>query len=72
MSALLEEALRRLASSPVELQEALASQILDSLDDEAAWAARFAKLPKRLIVLSEEAVAEHRLGETQSCDELVA
>ena len=72
MSALLEEALRRLEASPVELQEALASQIIDSLDDEAAWAVRFAELPKRLIELSDDAIAEHRRGETQSTDELIA
>lgn len=72
MSALLEEALRRLESSPVEVQEVLASQIIESLDDEAAWTERFAKLSKRMVELSEVTISEHRNGETRSIDELIA
>ena len=41
MTGLLEEALRRMEALSVEEQDAIASQIIETLDDEEAWASRF-------------------------------
>jgi len=41
MTELLEEALRRLACLSPEEQDAIASQIMQTLDDEEGWACRF-------------------------------
>jgi hypothetical protein len=41
MMGLLQEALRRVESLSQEEQDAIASQIVETLDDEDAWARRF-------------------------------
>jgi len=71
MTGLLEEALRRLESLPVEEQDAIAAQIIESLDDEAAWDRQFQKKPEELRSLSREAEDEHKRGETRPLDELI-
>ena len=38
LTGLLEQALRRVESLPSEAQDAIASQIIETLDDEEAWA----------------------------------
>lgn len=65
MTELLEEALRKVATLPTEEQDAIASQIIETLDDEAAWRESLARKPERLRVLAEEALNEHRRGETR-------
>lgn len=45
MTGLLEEALRRVASLPSDEQDLIASQILETLDDEEAWARSFREKP---------------------------
>ena len=42
MNALLEKALQRVALLPEEAQEAIASLILDEIEDERLWDAQFA------------------------------
>ncbi len=65
MTGLLEQALRRVASLPEDEQDAIASQIMESLDDEQAWARSFQKQPAMLQSLAQEALEEHRRGETR-------
>ena len=49
----------------------MASQILDSLDDEEAWSRQFRNNPEVLRSLAQEALEEHRRGETRPLDELI-
>jgi hypothetical protein len=71
MTVLLQEALCRLESLPQEEQNAIASQIIETLDDEEAWARSFRERPAVLRSLAREALEEHRRGETCSLDELI-
>jgi hypothetical protein len=60
MTGLLEEALRRVESLSREEQDAIASQIMETLDDEEAWARSFREKPEVLRSLASEALEEHR------------
>ena len=71
MTGLLQEALRRVDSLSSDEQDAIASQILETLDDEEAWARRFRDKPATLQSLAREALEEHRRGETRPLDELI-
>jgi hypothetical protein len=71
MTELLENALRKVASLPREEQDAIASQIIETLKDEAAWKEILARTPEKLRSLSEEALREHRRGETRPLDEIL-
>jgi hypothetical protein len=71
MTGPLQEALRRVESLSREEQDAIASQILESLDDEEEWARRFRDNPAPLRSLAREALEEHRRGETRPLDELI-
>jgi len=71
MTGLLEEALRRVESLSPEEQDAIASQIIETLEDEEAWARRFRENPSILRALAREALEEHRRGETRPLDELL-
>ena len=71
MTARLEEALKRVASLSAEVQDAIASQIIETLDDEEAWARSFRERPELLRSLAREALEEHRRGETRPLDELL-
>jgi hypothetical protein len=65
MTGLLERALRRVESLSPEEQDAIASQIMETLDDEEAWARSFRERPALLRSLAREALEEHRRGETR-------
>jgi hypothetical protein len=65
MTGLLEQVLRRIESLTQEEQDAIAAQILESLDDEEAWGSRFRAVPAGLRDLAREASEEHRRSETQ-------
>lgn len=71
MTGLLEEALRRVESLSPQEQDAIASQIMETLDDEEAWARRFRGNPTVLRSLAREALEEHRRGETRPLDDLI-
>ena len=71
MTGLLEQALRRAEALPPEQQDALASQIIETLDDDEAWGRRFRENPSILRSLGLEALEEHRRGETRPLDELI-
>ena len=68
---MLQEALRRVDSLSRDEQDAIASQIIETLDDEEAWARRFRDQPAKLRSLAREALEEHRRGETRPLDELI-
>ena len=65
MTTLLEQALQKVGSLPAEEQDAIASQILDSLADEEAWRRRFAERSDVLRRMADEALAEDERGETR-------
>jgi hypothetical protein len=71
MTELLESALRKLAKLPREEQDAIASQIIETLEDEAAWKATLARHPNKLRRLAQEARQEDREGATRPLDELL-
>jgi hypothetical protein len=71
MTELLEDALRKVASLPKEEQDAIAAQIIETLQDETAWKEKLARTPEKLARLAQEARAEHERGETRALDELL-
>jgi hypothetical protein len=71
MTGQLEEALKRLESLSPEEQDAIASRIMEALDDEDAWARSFRERPATLRSLAREALEEHRRGETRPLGELI-
>ena len=71
MTGLLERALRRVESLSQEEQDAIASQIMETLDDEEAWARSFRERPALLRSLAREALEAHQRGETRPLDELM-
>lgn len=60
MTGLLEQALRRLEALSADEQDAIAAQILETLDDEKAWSDRLATVPEKLKGMAREAVEELR------------
>ena len=64
MSALLEKALEKVAALPQEEQDAIASQILASIEDEDEWKKRFAEKLDVIPRMAHEALAEDARGET--------
>ena len=58
MTELLENALRRVAALPKEEQDAIASQIIETIEDEAAWKQKLASNPEKLRRLAESALRE--------------
>ncbi|MEP7366352.1 MAG: hypothetical protein ABI972_24095 [Acidobacteriota bacterium] len=71
MTTLLEQALQKVGSLPADEQDAIASQILDSIADEEAWKRRFAAKKDILRRMADEALAEDARGETRPLDELL-
>lgn len=71
MTEMLEEALRKIAALPKEEQDAIASQIIDTLEDETAWAQRLARSPEKLRRLADQARRESRNGESLPIDDLL-
>ena len=70
MTTLLGKALEKVAALPQDEQDAIASQILDSLADEKAWKKRFAAQRDRLRQLAQEALDEDDRGETRPLGDL--
>jgi hypothetical protein len=60
MAGLLESAIRRVESLSREEQDAIASQSIETLDDEASWERSFRDRPEVLRALAQEALDEHR------------
>jgi predicted RNA-binding protein with EMAP domain len=71
MSTLLEKALERVAALPADEQDAIASQILESLADEEDWKKRFARKRDAIRRMAREALEEDDRGETLPLDDLL-
>lgn len=68
MTELLEKAISRLKTLPTDKQDAIASLILEELEDDQRWDESFARSPDLLAKLAAEAMAEYRAGKTQELD----
>jgi hypothetical protein len=68
MTDLLERAIARLQTLPESEQDAIASIILEEIEDERRWDAAFASSPDVLAKLAASAMAEYHAGETQELD----
>jgi acyl-CoA reductase-like NAD-dependent aldehyde dehydrogenase len=71
MSTLLKQALEKVGSLPQDEQDAIAAQILASLEDESAWRRRFAEKRDVIRRLASEAIEEDDRGETLPLDDLL-
>jgi len=71
MTTLLEDALRKVAALPQDEQDAIASQIMETLQDEAAWKEKLVRDPEKLRRLAKEVQQEDRRAETRPLDELL-
>jgi hypothetical protein len=68
MTRLLEEAMARVSELPADAQDELARWLLSELESERRWSELFAESGDALGRLAEEALAEHRRGETKALD----
>jgi hypothetical protein len=68
MTELLERAIARLQNLPESAQNAIASIILDEIEDERRWDEAFSRSPDILAKLAASAMAEYRAGRTQELD----
>ncbi|ARV61193.1 hypothetical protein BZZ01_23550 [Nostocales cyanobacterium HT-58-2] len=68
MTELLERVIARLKTLSSSEQDAIATMILEELEDERLWNESFARSPDLLAQLAAEAMAEHRAGKTQELD----
>lgn len=71
MTGLLEKALQRIEALPLEEQDSIASQILESMEDDALWDAKLGRDADVLQRLADEELRQHRNGETHSIDNLL-
>jgi hypothetical protein len=71
MTRLLEDALRKVAKLSEDEQNGIASQILETIEDEGAWEKMLRKNPAKLRKLAEKALDEDRCGETRPLDEIL-
>jgi hypothetical protein len=71
MTRLLEDALRKVGELSEDEQNAIASQILETLEDEEAWGKMLGKNPAKLGKLAEKALDEHHRGKTRPLDEIL-
>ena len=68
MTKLLKEAMKRVSDLPDDEQDAVASIILEEVEDEVRWRAIFAKSQDVLARLANEARAEIARGDVSSFD----
>lgn len=68
MSKLLERAMKKARRLPDAEQDAIATIILEELEDEARWEQAFSKSQDALAKLSAVAMEEDRKGETKELD----
>jgi hypothetical protein len=71
MTQLLEDALRKVGELSEDEQNAIASQILATLEDEEVWEKTLRRNPAKLRKLAAEALEEHRRGKTRPLDEVL-
>lgn len=68
MTELLEQAIARLKTLPSNDQNAIATMILEEIEDDQRWDESFARSSDLLAKLATEAMAEYRAGKTQELD----
>ncbi|MBE9016478.1 hypothetical protein IQ272_10065 [Chroococcidiopsidales cyanobacterium LEGE 13417] len=68
MTERLEQAIARLKTLPADRQDAIATLILEELEEEQRWDESFARSPNLLAKLAAEAMTEYRAGRTQELD----
>jgi hypothetical protein len=68
MTELLERAIAKLKTLSASEQDALASMILEELEDERRWVRAFSRSPDALAKLAATAMAEYRASKTQELD----
>ena len=68
MTKLLEKAFRKAAALPPREQDAIADWLLSELESEARWSKLFTGSQDALGKLADEALEEHRRGETKHLD----
>jgi len=71
MTQLLEDVLRKVGMLSADEQNAIASQILETLKDEEAWEKRLRKNPAKIRDLAAKALDEHRRGKTRPLEEIL-
>jgi hypothetical protein len=69
MTKLLKEVLAKLSKLPPAQQDELAAWLLAEMEDEARWDKSFAESQDALAKLADDALEEHRRGETRPFDE---
>ncbi len=68
MTELLEQAIAQLKALSTDKQDAIATLILEEIEDERRWDESFARSPDLLAKLAAEAMVEYRAGKTQELD----
>ncbi|MBD1827965.1 hypothetical protein NDI47_21175 [Microcoleus vaginatus GB1-A2] len=68
MTELLEQAISRLKTLTPNDQNAIATLILEELEDDQRWDESFARSPDLLAKVAAEAMAEYHAGKTQELD----
>ncbi len=68
MTERLEQAIARLKTLSADKQDAIATLILEELEEEQRWDDSFARSPDLLAKLAAEAMTEYRSGKTQELD----
>ena len=68
MTKLLEQAVAKARKLPATEQDALATLILEELEDESRWEKAFGQSQEVLARLADEAMVEDRAGKTQELD----
>ena len=68
MTELLKQAIQKIENLSDEEQNAIATIILEELEDEMKWEQSFANSHDLLAELAAEAMAEYKAGETQVLD----
>ncbi|MFQ5467837.1 MAG: hypothetical protein ACE5DS_06840 [Kiloniellaceae bacterium] len=71
MTKLLKEVLGKISKLSPERQDAFAALLLAEMEDEARWDKSFAESQDALEKLADEALDEHKRGETRPFDEAV-
>ncbi len=70
MTKLLKELIDKLSKLSPERQDELAAFLLAEMEDEARWDKSFAESQDALEKLADEALEEHKRGETRPLEEL--
>jgi hypothetical protein len=68
MTKLLDLAIAKLKTLPSTQQDAIASIILEELEDEIHWDKAFTNSQDALALLASEAMKEHKAGKTEELD----